>query len=88
MNAPVFIPGYWMNETSGVLAPVVQKYLSGRDLSDVELRVMRAYLRQWMRGDFRGPRVETLRRQIDHIQTTSALRWWFDVALEEGIDPL
>lgn len=48
------VPGFWMNETSGVLAPVVRAYLSGARLGERPVAVMRAYLRQWVARGFRG----------------------------------
>lgn len=41
-------PGYWMDETSGVLRPAVEAYLHGRDMTPEEIVAMRAYLRQWI----------------------------------------
>lgn len=80
------IPGYWMNETSGVLAPVVRSYLAGHELDEAELTTMRAYLRQWVGGAFAG--AELLRASVDRITTTDELRRWLAEALDAGIDPL
>jgi hypothetical protein len=84
----VRVPGYWMNETSGVLEPVVRKYLDGSLLSDSEVATMRAYLRQWIAGDFRGPGIERLRRDVDAIRTHDDVNAWLGMAVEYGIDPL
>jgi hypothetical protein len=82
-------PGYWMHETSGVLAPVVMRYLEGADLADDEIATMRAYLRQWLASPFwTGPDIYTLRTTIDAIYTTAQLRLWLERALDAGIDPL
>jgi hypothetical protein len=82
------VPGYWMNETSGKLRPVVEKYLRGESLTIYELNAIRAYIRQWMRGDFHGPEVEQLRARVDGIVTTAALTSWLDDAADAGVDPL
>jgi hypothetical protein len=85
----VNIPGYWMNETSGVLEPVVRKYLEGGELSTDEVQTMRAYLRQWIWADgFVGPDVDRLRAGVAHLYNTGDLRAWLDRALNAGIDPL
>jgi hypothetical protein len=82
------MPGYWQNEQSGVLAPVVRAYLNGVPLSMMQIKIMRAYLRQWIAGDFRGPGIESLRRRVETISTNGDLKAWLDDALELGIDPL
>lgn len=84
----VSVSGYWMNETSGVLKPVVLKYLDGKQLTPVEVGTMRAYLRQWIAGDFRGPGLAELRRDVEALASTADLHAWFDRALDLGIDPL
>lgn len=82
-------PGFWMKETSGVLAPAVEKYLQGDDLDAAELAAMRAYLRQWVNAPgFIGPDVRRLRREIDQVTTNETLRSWLERALDAGIDPL
>lgn len=82
------IPGYWMNETSGVLAPIVRKFLEGHELVIGELAIMRAYLAQWMEGDFKGPGADKLRADVPNIYTTADLRRWLGRAIDVGIDPL
>lgn len=83
------VPGYWMNETSGVLRPAVEAYLFQRELTVEHIGALRAYLRQWMAAPaWTGPEVETLRSSIDGIASRKDLRKWFDLAEEIGIDPL
>lgn len=82
------VPGYWPNEQGGVLRPVIEKYLAGDDLDDHEVGIMRAYLHQWMLGDFRGPAIDALRRDVARIRTKRELDIWLDYALDLGIDPL
>jgi hypothetical protein len=82
------LPGYWQDEQSGILAPVVHRSLAGGMLDSLEIGVMRAYLRQWMAGEFRGPKVVALRRDVETIASTEDLDAWLERALEAGIDPL
>jgi hypothetical protein len=83
------IPGYWMNETSGVLEPVVRKYLAGDELDRDEVRTMRAYLRQWINAPgFVGPDVDKLRAGVDHLYNTGDVHAWLSRAFDLGVDPL
>jgi hypothetical protein len=82
------IPGFWMNETSGVLKPAVEAYLNGGPMTDEQIAAMRAYLRQWIAGEWMGPSVEPLRRAIDGLTTREAIRQWLDDAYDASIDPL
>jgi len=83
------IPGYWMNETSGVLRPAVESYLSGGPMRPEHIAAMRAYLRQWITAPgFQGPGIEELRADIDGLISRRAIERWFHRAIEEGIDPL
>lgn len=83
------VPGYWMNETSGVLEPVVRKYLAGDELDAGEIRTMRAYLRQWVwTAAFVGPEIDRLRSGVDHLYNTGDIRAWLARAVDAGIDPL
>jgi hypothetical protein len=82
-------PGFWMNETSGVLAPAVEAYLSRRPMSAFEIAAMRAYLRQWIAAPgFRGPEIEDLRRRVRDLTSREAIGAWLDKAFVAGIDPL
>lgn len=82
-------PGYWMNETSGVLRPAVETYLSGRDMSPEHIAAMRAYLRQWIAGPaWEGEKVEELRRSVDGLTSRAAISEWIWAAVREGMDPL
>jgi hypothetical protein len=87
------IPGYWMNETSGVLEPAVKAYLNGDVMDGAQLAAMRAYLNQWMDGPWMagpedGNAIELLRQAIDGLTNWQKLHDWFSVALDFGIDPL
>lgn len=82
-------PGFWMHETSGVLAPVIHAYLRGDELSRYEVGIMRAYLRQWINAPgFVGPEVDALRREVDSIATRNDVTAWLDRAVDAGVDPL
>jgi hypothetical protein len=81
-------PGFWMNETSGVLRPVVERCINGADLSPQDIVIMRAYLRQWMEAPWQGPNVEQLRARIEQIVDRDTLGEWLYDAVGEGIDPL
>jgi hypothetical protein len=80
-------PGYWMNETSGVLRPAVEAYLKGELITHGQIAAIRAYLRQWMAAEWRGD-VQALRAGIDGLTTRGAIDAWLTRALEAGIDPL
>ncbi len=81
-------PRYWMYEQSGMLRPVVMKYLDGGRLGLVELGVMKAYLRQWMAGPWTGDGVDALRVNMEEIDRQEDLDAWLRAAEELGIDPL
>lgn len=86
LNSP---PGYWMKETSGVLRPVVGAYLAGGEMTREQLGAMKAYCRQWINAPgFRGPKVETLRNLVNHIDSRVTLAAWLNQAEECGCDPL
>jgi len=85
----IHVPGYWKNETSGVLRPAVEAYLHHRPMTGAHIAAMRAYCRQWIAADgFVGPDVEALRRGVDGIQDRASLRQWLDYAEAAGCDPL
>jgi hypothetical protein len=90
-------PKYWMNETSGVLKPVIEKYLRGGELGPNELGIFRAYLRQWLESPVwnMGPvdaegrdALNGLRKRISSIDSMDRLGDWLQAALDQGIDPL
>ena len=83
------VPGYWMNETSGTLRPAIVAYLEGRELTPEHMRLLRAYLQQWMAGPW-GPEPEVgqLLADIPTLTTRQAFSCWLDRALDLGIDPL
>jgi hypothetical protein len=82
------IPGYWRNETSGVLQPAVVAYLNGTPLDDRQIAALRAYLRQWIAGDFKGSMIDVLRSSVEEITTRADIELWLSRADVLGIDPL
>lgn len=82
-------PKYWMYESSGVLMPTVAKYLRGERLGELDIPIMRAYLRQWIMSPvWSGEGVDELRRAIDGILDHDAVNRWLMDAEHIGIDPL
>lgn len=80
--------GYWMNETSGVLRPVVEAYVAGMPMMENDIAAMRSYLRQWMMVGWDGDGIEDLRRRVDEITDRASLTKWLEDAVAWGIDPL
>jgi hypothetical protein len=82
-------PEYWMHETSGRLEAAIWALLEDEPLNDEQIAIVRAYLRQWIMAPvWHGPPVAGLRRRIDELTSTAAIRRWLDDALSENIDPL
>lgn len=83
-------PGYWPNETTGVLRPAVEAYLlTEAELSRDQLGALRAYFRQWLASPlWRGREVEALRAGIDGIRDRPTVSAWLREAEAAGIDPL
>lgn len=79
---------YWMNETSGLLRPAVEAYLSGGDMTGEQVAAMRAYLRQWIAGPYLGPEVEALRARVVGLTSRAAIEAWLATAEDLLIDPL
>ena len=83
-------PGYWMNETTGVLRDAVEAYLDGRIMSAARCAAMRAYLRQWIMADgwYPGAGLDDLRKRIGGLVNHDEIAAWLHDAELEGIDPL
>lgn len=91
-------PGYWRNETSGVLRPVVEAYLAGQPLNAMQIAAMRAYLRQWVKAAVwdRNPHATEdsrltltyLRWRVDELNDRQAIAAWLHEANASGLDPL
>lgn len=86
---PQSLPGYWMNETTGVLRPAVEAFLAGGEMTAAQIAAMRAYLRQWaMAPGWRGDEIPELRARLDGLTTRAALVAWVNDATEAGLDPI
>lgn len=91
-------PNYWMNETSGVLKPAMERYLYNVPLALEDVGAIRAYLRQWVRAEAwdQNPYSDengrallaNLRELVDSIHDRAGIDTWLDLALELGMDPL
>jgi hypothetical protein len=87
-----------MQETSGVLAPVVKKLLENGDLDEWEVLTLRAYFRQWVDSPVwdlnphAGPEVvrelADLRAGVRKIETFGDIAPWLAAAIRLGMDPL
>ncbi|MBR0681938.1 hypothetical protein GXW74_15695 [Roseomonas eburnea] len=85
-------PGYWTNETSGVLRPAVEAYLRHEPLTETHIVALRAYLRQWIASpewmaDDEAD-LQRLRTAVDGLTSRAAIDAWIADAVELGIDPL
>ena len=91
-------PGYWMYETSGMLRPAIERYLTGAALTEEDLAALRAYLRQWIKAPIwdqnphAGPAerawLARMRTRIDDLTSRKAISDWLADAIDGGIDPL
>ena len=82
-------PGYWMNETSGVLRPAVEAYLNRQPLTSFQILCLRAYLRQWiMAPAWKGDGIDELRGAVDGLVSRQAITIWLARAADLAIDPL
>jgi hypothetical protein len=99
LGAPMSGPGYWMDETSGVLRPAVRTYLRHDDpLTEAHVAALRAYLRQWIVSpvwdqnphatETDGEMLAELRHGVDRLHTREAIDLWLYEADALGIDPL
>jgi hypothetical protein len=77
-----------MHETSGVLRPAVEAYLTGKEMTPGQIVAIRGYLRQWINGDWKGPMIDPLRTRVEEITTRQDIDSWLSLADREGIDPL
>jgi hypothetical protein len=81
--------GYWMYVVSGRLRPAIAHYLNREVvLTNDEIALIRAYLKQWINAGFHGPGVGGLKTSVDAIGSRQAIDQWLGEALAMGIDPL
>ena len=82
-------PGYWQNETSGELRPAVERYVRNEPMSQRDITLMCAYLKQWIEAPgFFGDEVMALRESVGAITTRAELEEWMQAADDAGVDPL
>ena len=94
MTAPL----YWMHETSGFLEPAIVAYLHREPLDEMQISILRAYLRQWIDATVWNDNpfaansdqqtIDELRAAVKHLATREDIEGWLHRALEIGIDPL
>lgn len=92
------VPRYWMQETSGVLRPSIEAYLTRAAMTNEQIVAMRAYLRRWIMAScwdanpdasrVYRQRVALLRRWVDSLTSREVIKGWLDMAVAIGIDPL
>jgi hypothetical protein len=81
-------PKYWMNETTGVVAPAVQAYLFNELMAPEYIPATRAYLRRWICSPvWRGPKVDFLRGCLDELTSRTAIDRWIAIAVDEWLAP-
>jgi hypothetical protein len=84
----MFEPGYWMNETSGVLRAPIMAYLQKEKLTPDQIELIKAYICQWIYADvWLSPKLGRLRKMASAIDSEEAIDNWLTEALCEGIDP-
>jgi hypothetical protein len=83
-------PKHWTHESSGILAPVVMAYIRGGVLTEPQIKIMQAYLHQWVRSEaWAGDsKLEALRLRVVTIQTQEDIHGAVAAAVALGMDPL
>lgn len=91
-------PLYWRNEVGGNLRLAIEAYLLGLPLAEQDIRLIRAYFRQWifaevwdqnphMGGEDRA-RLDQLRWWVDGLKDRATIERWIVAAERQGLDPL
>ncbi|MBE9110824.1 hypothetical protein IQ273_15530 [Nodosilinea sp. LEGE 07298] len=83
---------YWMDDVSGNLAPVVEKFLLTEEhLDDTERATLAEYLRNWAYGPFAGgSNLEFLQAKFTELVAQgdrNSIEQWCLQALDLGIEP-
>jgi hypothetical protein len=91
-------PGYWPNETSGVLMPVMIAYIAGERLTPEQVGIAKAYFRQWVDSEVwelnpfddgrNKEELRNVRRCVAAIETRDDLDSALKLMFEMGMDPL
>lgn len=77
-------PVYWMNESTGELKAIIEKFLKDIDLTQPELKTLRWYVYQWVKGMPGKP------HGFESILKMSQLdlkKYCWTTLLDYGIDP-
>jgi hypothetical protein len=95
---PGGLPVYWRDETTGVLAAAVKKYLARETLDAETLEFLRLYFEQWYAApvwernahynEEARQALEAIRREIARADTVEQIRLAEAAALNLGIDAL
>lgn len=83
-------PKYWMHEASGALEPVILAFLHDEELDEAQVKLMKAYLWQWVKSPVWAPSgpLEALRLRVAAIETYQDVAQAVHALTEEGMDPL
>ena len=91
-------PKYWMYEQGGELGPAMLGYLKGDELSIRDLRLIAAYLRQWVDSPAwdanpalsaeSRQELATLRQKTASARTKAQIDESVSMAVDMGMDPL
>ncbi|MEF3275693.1 MAG: hypothetical protein K6356_15090 [Chloroflexus sp.] len=82
-------PRFWMEETTGILAAAVERYMQGEPLSADQLDVIKLYLKQYLERaviEDSADRKRLLSR-IDRLRTTRDIERFADELSEVGVEP-
>jgi len=91
-------PKFWRFESSGVLAPAIERYLKNETLTIRDVTLIRRYFEQWINSTVwdQNPNHDAesraelarLRKTAAAIATARDIRDWVHEALDIGVDPL
>lgn len=92
-------PKYWMQETSGILKPVIEKLLTApADLTERDIAILRMYFQQWVdspawdanphENERSRQALAELRSKARTLKTFREVKDWIATATREGMDPL
>jgi hypothetical protein len=82
-------PYFWMEEQSGILAPIVASYMNGTQLNQQQVGFMRQYLRQYVEravltGDAKR---QLLVDRLAKIRSTRDIERFAEELAEYGVEP-
>lgn len=82
-------PRFWMEETTGALAAVIEIYMRSEPLSEQQLDLIRIYLRQYVERAVIAEDADRPRflERIDKLKRVGDLERLADALSEAGIEP-